>query len=55
MNQTYVLFLGGERMQNERERQLEEIVRILHGADAKEVKMVWWFVQGMNRDHGKKS
>lgn len=46
-------FEGGERMQNERERQVEEIVRILRGADARQLKMVWWFVQGMNRNGGK--
>ena len=47
MNRTDVLKQGGERMQNERERLLEEIVRILRGADTGRLRMVWWFVRGM--------
>ena len=47
MNRTDVLKWGGERMQNERERLLEEIVRILRGADTGRLRMVWWFVRGM--------
>lgn len=36
-------------MQNEREWLLEEIVRILRGADTGRLKMVWWFVRGMEQ------
>lgn len=39
-------------MRNERERLLAEIGRILRLADERQLKMVWWFLQGMNRNGG---
>lgn len=34
-------------MRNEKDWLLEEIERILRQAEEEQVRMVWWFVQGM--------
>ena len=47
VKRTSVLFERGESMQNEREQMLEEIQRILRGADESQLRIVLWYIRGI--------